>query len=233
MSQVTHALNAAQIQALAELDSGLVSNAIEQFNVRLRNEGFCDSTIRCQTPSLGPVVGFAVTAKMRSSVPPTVGRGFRDRTDWWKQILRTPSPRIVVIQDVDARPGSGSLVGELHASIFRALGCAGCVTNGAVRNLREAEAMPFAMFASGVAVSHAFAHLVSYGEPVEVGRLVIKPGDLLHADRDGVVHVPQEIAAEIPAMAQGLIHKRERLLAYCRGKEFSVDELQAKLEKLG
>lgn len=233
MSQLTQALNAVQIQSLTELDSSLVSNAIEQFNVRLRNEGFCDSTIRCQTPALPAIVGYAVTAKMRSSVPPTVGRSFRDRTDWWKQILRMPAPRIVVIQDVDARPGFGSLVGELHANIFRALGCIGCVTNGAVRNLPEAEAMRFAMFASGVAVSHAFAHLVSYGEPVEVGRLVIKPGDLLHADRHGVVHVPPEIAGEIPAMARKLAQRRDDLVAYCRSGEFSVDTLQARVERLG
>lgn len=233
MSQTMQTLNAAQIQALAELDSGLVSNAIEQFNVRLRNEGFCDATIRCQTPALPPIAGYAVTAKMRSSVPPTVGRSFHDRTDWWNEILRMPAPRIVVIQDVDARAGFGSLVGEIHANIFRALGCIGCVTNGAVRNVREAAEIPFAMFASGAAASHAFAHLVSYGEPVEIGRLVIKQGDLLHADRNGIVQVPPEIAAEIPTAARKLMKKREELLEYCRGDRFSVAGLQKKVELLG
>lgn len=233
MAQLTQALNAAQIQALAELDSSLVSNSIEQFNVRLRNEGFCDATIRCQTPALPPIAGYAVTAKMRSSVPPTIGRSFHDRTDWWKEIERMPAPRIVVIQDVDARPGFGSLVGEIHANIFRALGCAGCVTNGAVRNAREAAEISFAMFSSGVAVSHAFAHLVSFGEPVEVGRLVIKQGDLLHADRNGIVQVPPEIAAEIPAMARKLDKNRQELLEFCRSKDFSVDGLRARVEKQG
>ena len=230
---MAQAISSAQIQALAALDSSLVSNAIEQFNVRLRNEGFCDNSIRCLTPSLPQICGFAVTVKMRTSVPPTVGRSFHDRTDLWHRVLATPEPRIVVIQDIDARPGFGAVIGEIHANIFRALGCLGCVTNGAARNVREAEEMKFQMFASGTSASHAFAHVVSFGEPVELGRLVIKPGDLLHADCHGVVNVPQEIAAQIPAMAQRLTKNREEIVRYCRSKEFSVDGLQQMVERLG
>lgn len=230
---MAQAISSAQIQALAALDSSLVSNAIEQFNVRLRNEGFCDSSIRCLTPSLPQICGYAVTVKMRTSVPPTVGRSFHDRTDLWHRVLATPEPRIVAIQDIDARPGLGAIIGEIHANIFRALGCVGCITNGAVRNLREAEEMRFQMFAHGNSASHAFAHVVSFGEPVELGRLVIKPGDLLHADCNGVVNVPLEIAAQIPAMAQTLARNREEILRYCRSKEFSVDGLQKMVERLG
>jgi 4-hydroxy-4-methyl-2-oxoglutarate aldolase len=230
---MAQALTAAQLHALAALDSSLVSNAIEQFNVRLRNEGFCDSSIRCLTPALPQICGYAVTVKMRISVPPTVGRSFHDRTDLWQRVLATPAPRIVAIQDIDARPGLGAVIGEIHANIFRALGCAGCITNGAVRNLRPAEGIGFQVFASGASASHAFAHVVSFGEPVELGRLVIKPGDLLHADCNGVVSVPLEIAAQIPAMAQTLTKKREEILRYCGSKDFSVDGLQQMVERLG
>jgi len=230
---MAQSLTAAQIQALAALDSSLVSNAIEQFNVRLRNEGFCDSSIRCLTPALPQICGFAVTVKMRTSVPPTVGRSFHDRTDLWQRVLATPAPRIVAIQDIDARPGFGAIIGEIHANIFRALGCLGCVTNGAMRNLREAEEMGFQMFASGTSASHAFAHVVSFGEPVELGRLLIKPGDLLHADCHGVVNVPLEIAPRIPAMAQTLAKNREEIVRYCRSKEFSINGLRQMVERLG
>src|SRR5581483_9151427 len=100
-----------------------VSNAIETFGVRLRNEGFTDRRIHCMFPQLPPVIGYAVTATIRCSTPPPVGHEYADRTDWWNHILKTPAPRIVVVQDVDDTPGLGAFVGEVHADILRALGC--------------------------------------------------------------------------------------------------------------
>ena len=88
-----------------QFDSASVSNAIETFDVRLRNEGFADGRIRCLFPDQPPVVGHAVTARIRSSAPPPVGLSYHDRTDWWNYIVSVPAPRIVVVQDVDDRPG--------------------------------------------------------------------------------------------------------------------------------
>jgi regulator of RNase E activity RraA len=221
-----------QLQALARLDTSTVAGAIEPFGVRLRNEGFCDGSIRCMLPSLPPVVGYAVTGQIRTSVPPTMGRNYHERTDWWDHILRSPAPRIVVLEDIDARPGLGSLVGELHANILRALDCTACVTNGAVRGLHAAEHIGFQMFAGGLAVSNAFAHLLSFGEPVEIGRLKIKSGDLLHGDRHGVLSIPLEIAAEIPAMAEKVGAKRERIIEFCQSPGFSTAGLRDMMKDL-
>ena len=69
-----------------------MSNAIERYDVRLRNEGFADGSVRCQFDDLPPVTGHAVTARIRCSTPPSVGRGYRDRTDWWNYILTIPPP---------------------------------------------------------------------------------------------------------------------------------------------
>ena len=44
-------LSSTQLEALQQLDSCTVSNAIETFNLRLRNEGFANSTVRCAFPS--------------------------------------------------------------------------------------------------------------------------------------------------------------------------------------
>src|SRR5579863_1686656 len=221
-----------QIQMLAGLETCTVANTIEEFHVRLRNEGFCDGTIRCMLPSLPAIAGYAVTAKIRCSVPPTFGHSFNDRTDWWDLILRTPEPRIVVLEDVDTRPGIGAFIGELHGNIIRALGCAGCVTNGAVRNLPAAEKIGLRMFAVSISVSHAFAHLLSFGDPVEVGGLKIRTGDLLHCDRHGVLNVPIEIAAQIPAMAAKSTAGRNRVIEYCRSSGFSIGGLRKMIQEL-
>ena len=215
-----------KIEALARLDTCTVANTIEEFHVRLRNEGFCDGSVRCLSPDLPPVVGYAVTAKIRCSVPPAIGHSYHDRTDWWDSILRTPAPRIVVLEDVDDPAGRGAFVGEMHANIIRALGCVACITNGAVRNLPVAESLGLHVFAPSVVVSHAFAHLISLDTPVEIGGLRIHPGDLLHADHHGVLMIPHEIAAEIPAKAAEISLRRKQVIDFCWSPGFSVQGLR-------
>ncbi len=185
------------LQSLARLDSCTVANAIETFDVRLRNTGFTDSSVHCLFDELPPMVGYAVTARVRTSEPPMEGVTYFDRTDWWNHVLTTPAPRIVVAEDTDAHPGLGSFIGELHANILLALGCVGVVTNGAVRDLPAVRATGFQMFAHNASVSHAYAHIYEFGKPVEVGRMKVRPGDLLHGDLHGVQTVPIGIAGKI------------------------------------
>jgi 4-hydroxy-4-methyl-2-oxoglutarate aldolase len=215
-----------QLEALRRLGTCMVSNAIEAFDVRLRNSGFADASIQCMFDDFPPIVGYAATARVRTSVPPMQGHNYFDRTDWWNAILEIPAPRIVVVEDVEKHPGLGSFVGEVHANILSALGCVGVVTNGAVRDLPQVRTTGFQFFAGNVAVSHAYAHVFQYGIPVELGGLRIEPGDLLHGDRHGILKVPLEIAAEIPAVVQQIQEKEERLIAMCRSADFSLDKLR-------
>lgn len=219
-------LAAEQLEALRRLSTCSVSNAIETFDVRLRNAGFADASIRCIFKDFAPVVGYAATARVRTSVPPMHGHSYLDRTDWWNAILKIPSPRVVVVEDVEKRPGLGSFVGEVHANILCALGCVAVVTNGAVRDLPQVRSTGFQFFARNVAVSHAYAHVFQFGTPVEIGGLKIEPGDLLHGDQHGILKVPLEIAAGIPAVARELQEKEHRLIATCRSADFSLDKLR-------
>ena len=216
-----------QLEALRRLSTCAVANAIDTFNLRLRNEGFVDSSVHCHFPRLAPMLGYAVTVKVRCSNPPVNGRAYVDRTDWWHDILTVPAPRVVVIQDVDDRPGTGAFLGEVHASILLALGCVGALTNGAVRDLPAVESMRFQMFSGSVAVSHAYAHIVEIGGEVAIGGLKIKPGDLLHGDQHGVLSVPRRIAAKIPSVALELLAEEQKLIALCRSHDFTLEKLRA------
>lgn len=215
-----------QISAFSALDTCAVANAIETFDIRLRNEGFANSNIKCLFKNLPSMIGYSAPLRIRCANPPSKGNVYFDRTDWWDYLLTIPMPRVIVMQDVDAVPGSGSMVGEVHAHIFRALGCVGVVTNGAVRDLSPIEASGFHLFSGSVAVSHSYVHIVDYGAPVEVGGLKINPGDLIHGDRHGILTVPTQIAADVPAAAAQLKEKERRIIQLCSSPDFSLENLR-------
>lgn len=219
-------LSADTLRALQALDTCTVANAIETFDVRLRNEGYADSSIRCMTNCDSSVVGYAVTARIRCSSPPVTGGTFVDRTDWWDHLLTIPGPRIVVIEDVDEKPGVGAFLGEVHACILHSLGCVAAITNGSVRDLPAINQGAFKLFASQVSVSHAYVHVVEFGHPVKVGGLEVRPGDLLHADCHGVLSVPHEIADKIPAKAAALIERERKVLDLCGQGGVTVEKLR-------
>lgn len=220
------------VAALQRLDACRISNAIETFDCRLRNEGFANGSIRAIVQDLPPVVGHAVTATIRCSAPPAVGQRYHDRTDWWSFILTVPPPRIVVVEDVDERPGTGAFVGHVHAQILQALGCTAYVTNGSIRDVQAVRAMSFPMFATAVAVSHAFVHIVEFGHCVSVGGLAINSGDIVYGDAHGVLTIPADVAADIPAVAARMTAQEQQVVALCQSPEFSLERLRAVVGQL-
>jgi regulator of RNase E activity RraA len=205
-------LTAEQVEQLKNFDTCLIADAIESFGVRLRNEGFAMAAFRCLFKSVPPMVGYAATCKVRSADPPIVGSRYEERTDWWKHIVSTPAPRVVVIQDIDDPPGTGAFVGKVHANILLSMGCVGAITNGSARELPGIEASGFQVFARRVAISRAYIHVVEYGGPVEVGGLTIHPGDLIHGDRHGVLTIPPELAMKLPAAARMIAKKKQQVI---------------------
>ena len=223
MNEKITPIDGAVLQELASFSAPSVSNGIETFRVRPRNEGFMDASVRCVFPELGPAVGYAVTARIHAAA-----EGERVApAELWAHAESMPAPRLVVIQDIDEPPGVGSFWGEVNANVFRALGCIGVVTNGGVRDLREMEALGFHAFAGSICVSHAYVRVVEVGKPVTVGGIVVRPGDLLHADRHGVLMVPAEIARELPTAIRAVEAEERKLIEYCQSHEFSLDGLIA------
>lgn len=227
----TH-IEPATLEELRRLDACSVANAIEKFGVRLRNSGFTDSTVRCLFEDFPPLVGYAATVRVRTSEPPMEGDSYYYRLDWLNHLSNIPSPRVLVMEDLDARPGLGSFIGDVHANILTALGFIGVVTNGAVRNVEAARALKFQMFARNLSVSHAFAHIFDFGGPVQVGNMHVKPGDLLHGDRHGVQTVPAEIAQKVPAVAKRMNGEEQELIEFCHSNGFTLEKLNAIVDAL-
>jgi regulator of RNase E activity RraA len=225
-------LSASDLQKLSELDSGSVSNAIERLQVRLRNEGFIVDAVKCQFPERPPMVGYAATARIRTASPPMNRRCYYDRMDWWRYVASVPGPRVMVLEDMDHHTGVGAFVGEIHAAIGLALNCIGCVTNGAVRDLNQIKALGFSLFAGSVSVSHSYAHIIEFGEPVEIGALKVQSGDLIHGDLNGVQIIPSQIAGVIAAEVSKVLTEERELVDFCSSPDFSLDQLAKRLEKI-
>lgn len=216
---------------LKRTDTCAVSNAIETFKVRMRNEGYIHGDLHCITPKLPPVAGYAVTARMRASAPPISGPAYYQRADWWQYVASMSGPKILVIEDVDRMPGIGALFGEIHANIAKALGCTACVTNGTVRDLGAIDALNFHCFAKGGSVSHSYAHITEFGKPVDIGGLQISPGDLLHGDCNGVHSIPLSIIDRLPAAVAEIAGHEAELISLCGDPEFSLEKLEQALRK--
>ena len=226
-------LRAELVDTYRRLDTCKVSNAIETFDVRLRNEGFADGTIRAVFDDLPPILGHAVTARIRTSVPPPVGHSYHDRTDWWHYILTVPAPRVVVVEDADDRPGAGAFVGEVHANILGALECLAYATNGAVRDLPRVRGAGFQFFATHVAVSHAYAHIVEFGQPATIGGLTVSSGDIVYGDRHGLLTIPPDIVERVPEAVERMSRAERHVIALCQSPAFSVDRLRALVKEIG
>lgn len=215
------ALDPSVLDALKEYDTPTLSNAVELFDVRPRDEGYMSHDIRCVFPDLGVMVGYAATATMRAR---GAGEGY-SADALAAHVQAVPGPRIVVVQDLDEPPAHGALWGEVMATTFTALGCLGAVTDGSVRDLDEAHAIGFRFFAPAVTVSHGYARVEGVGEPVRVGGLTVRPGDLLHADKHGVLVIPHEVAGELPAAADRVIAAEQEFIGWIRSSEFDPEQL--------
>jgi len=216
------------IEALRRFDTPTVSNAIELFDVRPRSEGFMNGTIQACFPKHPPVVGHAATATFRSARPAEKGDAYSNLVEQVRRIVEdVPPPRIVVFEDLDGVPAAATF-GEVLCSVYKAFGCVGVITSGAARDLDQIERIGFACFASAVIASHGWCRIVDVNVPVTVGGLAVDPGDLLHADRNGVLSIPRGIAAEAAlASAKVMDAEAEVLRLVQRGGSPTVDDLEA------
>ena len=211
-----------ELDRLRQIDTCTIANAVETFNVRLHNTGFTGGRIRSMFPEAGPMVAYAVTARLRSGEPPIAGGRYHDRADFWSYLQQGPFPRVLVLEDMDRPSGQGAFVGDMHAAILKALGCVGYVTNGAVRELDSVRGLGFQLFAESLAVSHAYAHIFDMGATVTVNGMEVHPGDLLHADQHGAITIPHEIAHSIHDVAAELRTAEKEVIEYCQSRDFSI-----------
>jgi 4-hydroxy-4-methyl-2-oxoglutarate aldolase len=112
-----------------------------------------------------------------------------------------------------------ALWGELLSTASRNAGCVGAVVDGAVRDVARMRQMGFPAFARGTSTydSQNRQRVVDLDIPVEIEGVTFRPGDLVFADADGVVVVPQEAEQEALRRAWDKVHAENRTRDAIRG----------------
>jgi len=109
------------------------------------------------------------------------------------------------------------------------------ITNGGVRDLDEVNEFGFGYFACCVLVSHAYVHIENYNCPVKVGGLTIKPGDLLHADKHGVILIPDSVTHKLAEACRKIQLAEKPFIEGCRkkfGRGIGIGEIRNLREKM-
>ena len=133
--------------------------------------------VRCLTPELGVMAGYAVTATC-DSMTPGQPRRREPFMALWETLAAAPKPAVLVFQDVSPAAAHSVHLGDVMATIGARLGAVGLVTDGAVRDVEGIRPLRFHLFALGVAPSHGTFNVVDVGVPVTVDGVRIAPGDL-------------------------------------------------------
>jgi 4-hydroxy-4-methyl-2-oxoglutarate aldolase len=219
-------LTSSELDRLCAFSTPTLCNAIEVFEVRARNVGYMDGSIRCLQAMGRPMLGYAVTGRIRAQKPPQP-EASATKPAFWEWLGSVPAPRVVVLQDLDEPTGIGSYWGEIMATVHQALGCVGTVTNGGVRDLEEVRGLGFHYFAKGAAVSHAYVHLVDFGGPVCFGGVTVESGQLIHADQHGVLLIPPQVAPHLATVAQAYEAVEQEFLSRVRRPGLTLERLAA------
>ncbi|MDP9095854.1 MAG: RraA family protein [Pseudomonadota bacterium] len=225
-----HPFTAADLDALIQFDTPTICNGLELIVPDRRAIGFTVEPVVAADRALKPIIGLARTGFIRAKEHPR--SPVADRADYYDYIAAADLPTIVLLQDLDDRPGYGAWWGEVNSAIHKALGARGCVTNGSFRDC-DMLAPGFQIIGGRIGPSHAHVHVVDFGKPVDVLGMHAVHDDVIHADFHGAVIIPADAVKRLPA-AIDLVSRRERvILDVVNAPDFTPEKLRQALTASG
>jgi 4-hydroxy-4-methyl-2-oxoglutarate aldolase len=105
--------------------------------------------------------------------------------------------------------GTNAPWGELMSTVAKRNGATGCICDSQIRDCQKIIRLGFPVFYQGIRPldSMGRGRVMAYDVPVKCGEVLVKPGELVFADFDGVVIVPGEVEAEVLRLAEEKIGK--------------------------
>jgi 4-hydroxy-4-methyl-2-oxoglutarate aldolase len=191
------------VQGFSKLTACNVSDALDRLHV-----GGAPHRILPLWPGCSKIVGPAITLKLTS-------KGSASPVQGTMQALSAARAGDVMVVDHGGRLDVNSWGG---IATFTALkrGLAGAVIDGVTRDIDEIKAMEFPTYAKGI-IQQSIRNRCAYGGHnvmVQLGTTIVRPGDLILADENGVVVVPRERMEEVLKIAQTCAAAEERLRSW-------------------
>lgn len=170
----------------------------------------------------------AMNPRLRPLLPSPADCGFagRARTLRWMETdyvveedpygleieaLDTIRPGHVVVHSTDAR-GVAAPWGELVSTVAMRNGAVGCVCDAMARDCLRIIELGFPVFCAGVMPvdSKGRCRVMAYDVPIKCGDVLVRPGDIIVADYDGVVVIPEEVERTVLRLAFDKVLKENR-----------------------
>lgn len=203
--------------------------ALQQFSLQdmrsvLYAAVVCDALDQAGFPNQSPRIS------LPRLTPNDAGNGAilvgRCKTTLWADMAHTdPHPYALELEAVDscniddvfiaAAGGSmrSGIWGELLTTAARNRGCVGAIIDGAVRDVDKISTTGFQVHARGTCLYDSLnrQRVIDVDVPVEIDGVRFSPGDLVFADQDGVVVVPQAVEHEVLRLAFEKVHGENKV----------------------
>lgn len=219
-------MNIDNIKKLLEFDTPTVANGIELLGIRDPSVGYTGPDVRALMPEMGARVGVAVTARMDTTSagtddPPSL---FKD----WLRLMRDAAkggmPVFALIEAVGPRPRYTVSLGDGMATLMRLAGAVGFMTDGSMRDLEGVREVGLACWAAGLSPMHGRLRWLDLNATVIIDGMTVRPGDVIHADVNGSVVIPHEVADRAYEKAMEVRKKEQEIFARWRSPRFTLDE---------
>ena len=178
---------------------------------------------RLVTPGLktvGPAVTLSFLPKREDVIAGHAEEEQEVRSALWAAVIAVQEGDVLVV-DCRANMQTGCL-GDMLMTSIHAKGAKGLVVDGCVRDLPDARKLGLPLFLRG-STPHNAGHFEmypwDYNVPIGCGGVLVRPGDIIVGDDDGVVVVPPQVVPQV--------------LEYCRAREGREDFERIKLRETG
>lgn len=185
------------------LNSALISDILDDLGVKGYMAGF-EPNINTKK-----MMGRAKTLKIRELKEGEDYRGIYDALESYKTII--PGDVIVVENECPEL----AYFGALNANLAIRQGSVGAVIGGNTRDYNDVRQLDYAVFSRGYSAKDVRRRgtLESMNKTIKLGDVSISPGDLIFADRDGVVVIPVKLEAQVLQLAMEGLRRESKIIS--------------------
>jgi 4-hydroxy-4-methyl-2-oxoglutarate aldolase len=119
------------------------------------------------------------------------------------EVVDTLRPGDVIVHSTD-HSGTNAPWGELLSTVAKRNGSAGCVCDSQIRDCVRIIEMGYPVYYAGIRAldSMGRGRVMAYDVPIRCGEVLVRPGELIFADYDGIVVIPKQVEREVLELAR-------------------------------